>query len=79
MARPTQYERPDEALTRDLTAVKAVIKHLTPRDRAGLIAWLLLYYHDDGSMFSQQIARRRRRVTIDDVEYWLTRVPKRSA
>jgi hypothetical protein len=74
MARPPQYERPDDP-TRDATAVRAAIKHLAPEDRARLIAWLLLYYQDDGAMFSPQISRRRRRVTIDGVEYWLVRVP----
>jgi hypothetical protein len=74
MARPPQYERPDDP-TRDLTAVRAAIKHLAPEDRGRLIAWLLLYYQDDGAMFSPQISRRRRRVTIDGVEYWLVRVP----
>ena len=67
MARPPQYERPHD-LTRDATAVKAAIKHLTPVDRAALIAWILLYYQDDGSMFSPQIGRRRRRIVIDGVK-----------
>lgn len=57
MARPPQFERPDDALTRDLVAVKVAAKHLSPGDRAHLIAWLLLYYHDNGAMFSPQISR----------------------
>ncbi|MBV8344738.1 MAG: hypothetical protein JO190_07065 [Candidatus Eremiobacteraeota bacterium] len=77
MARPPEYARLDEP-TRDATAVRAAIKSLTPEDRARLIAWMLLYYRDDGAMFSPQISRRRKRVTIDGVEYWLTRIPKRS-
>jgi hypothetical protein len=76
MARPPQYERPDDR-TRDATAVKAAIKHLTPRDRAQLIAWLLLYYDDGGTMFSLQIGKRRNRITLNGTEYWLTRVPER--
>ena len=76
MARPPQFERPDEDLTRDVTAVKAAIKHLTPRDRAQLIAWILLYYQDDGAMFSRPVGRRRDRIMLDGVEYWLSRVPK---
>jgi desulfoferrodoxin (superoxide reductase-like protein) len=77
MARPPQFERPDEDLTRDITAVKVAIKHLVPKDRAHLIAWMLLYYEDDGAMFSPQLSRRRNRITLNGVEYWLSRVPKR--
>jgi hypothetical protein len=76
MARPPQYER-DPDLTRDVAAVKAAVKRLTPEDRAQLIAWLLLYYQDDGSMFSPQITRRRQRIALDGAEYWLAQVPKR--
>jgi hypothetical protein len=76
MARPPQYERPED-LTRDATAVKAAIKHLTPDDRAQLIAWLLLYYNDQGAMFSRQISRGRDRITLNGTEFWLARVPKR--
>ncbi len=76
MARPPQYER-SEDLTRDVTAVKAAVKHLGQADRAQLIAWMLLYYQDDGSMFSPQISRRRKRIAIDGVEYWLVRVPNK--
>ena len=53
MARPPQYER-DPDLTRDVTAVKAAVKRLTPEHRAQLIAWLLLYYRDDGAMWSRR-------------------------
>ncbi len=77
MARPQQFERRDD-LTRDVTAVKVAIKHLTPDDRAQLIAWILLYYRDDGAMFSPQISRRRDRITLNGTEFWLARVPKRS-
>jgi hypothetical protein len=76
MARPPQYERSVDG-TRDVTAVKVAVKHLAPDDRAHLMAWLLLYYDDAGAMFSPQTSRRRRRVTIDETEYWLVRVPKR--
>jgi hypothetical protein len=76
MARPPQFERPDDP-TRDVTAVKAAVKRLTPNDRAALIAWLLLYYQDDGAMFSFELNRRRHRITFDGVEFWLVRVPKR--
>jgi hypothetical protein len=76
MARPPQYERSVDG-TRDVTAVKVAVKHLAPDDRAHLMAWLLLYYDDAGAMFSPQTGRRRRRVTIDETEYWLVRVPKR--
>lgn len=74
MARPPQFERPDD-LTRDVTAVKVAIKHLAPNDRALLIAWMLLYYQDDGAMFSPQITRRRDRITLNGTEFWLARVP----
>jgi hypothetical protein len=76
MARPAQYDR-DPDLTRDVTAAKAAVKRLTPEDRAQLIAWLLLYYDDQGMMFSPQISRRRQRITLENAEYWLARVPKR--
>jgi hypothetical protein len=76
MARPPQYERSVD-VTRDLTAVKVAVKHLAPDDRTRLMAWLLLYYDDAGAMFSPQTSRRRRRVTIDEIDYWLVRVPKR--
>jgi len=76
MARPPQFERPDDP-TRDATAVKAAIKHLAPADRAQLIAWLLLYYQDDGSMFSPQITKRRDRIALNGAEYWLARIPRR--
>lgn len=74
MARPPQFERPDDP-TRDVTAVKVAIKHLNPNDRALLLAWLLLYYQDDGAMFSPQITRRRDRITLNGKEFWLARVP----
>jgi hypothetical protein len=76
MARPPQFERQDD-LTRDATAVKVAIKHLSPKDRAQLIAWILLYYQDDGAMFSPQISRRRDRITLNGTEFWLARVPNR--
>lgn len=80
MARPPQYDRDPHGVeaTRDATAVKAAIKHLSSSDRARLIAWLCLYYRDDGAMFSPQISRRRQRIAFDGVEYWLVRVPKSS-
>jgi hypothetical protein len=77
MARRPPFERPDD-LTRSVTAVKLAVKHLAPKDRALLIAWMLLYYQDDGAMFSPQISRRRARIGLDGIEYWLPRVPKRS-
>jgi hypothetical protein len=40
MARPPQFERPED-LTCDATAVKVAIKHLSPKDRAQLVAWIL--------------------------------------
>ena len=76
MARPPQYERPDEEPTRDITAVKAAVKRLVPRDRAHLIAWMLLYYQDNGALFPLQPSRRRDRITLNGVDYWLSRVPK---
>ncbi|MGB8907843.1 MAG: hypothetical protein WCC84_03750 [Candidatus Cybelea sp.] len=79
MARPPQYDRdPYGEPTRDATAVKAAIKHLTPSDRARLLAWLLLYYQDDGVILSPQIGQRRKRIVLDRVEYWLVRVPNRT-
>jgi hypothetical protein len=76
MARPPQFERPED-LTRDVTAVKVAIKHLSPNDRAMLLAWMLLYYRDDGALFSTQIGRHRDRITLNGTEFWLARMPKR--
>ena len=75
MARPPQYER-DPDLTRDVTAVKAAVKRLTPEHRAQLIAWLLLYYRDDGAMWSPEITKRRQRIMLDGIEFWLVRGAK---
>ncbi len=75
MARPPQYERPDDP-TRDVTAVKVAIKHLSAKDRAFLIAWMLLYYQDDGAMFSPKVSRRRDRITLNGIEFWLARIPR---
>jgi hypothetical protein len=55
--------------------VKESVK-LEPKDRARLLAWLLLYFNDDGSLYSPQISRRRQRITLDGIEYWFARVPK---
>lgn len=76
MARPPQFQR-DPDLTRDLTATKVAIKHLSDADRANLLAWLLIYFDDRGMMYSPQISRRRKRITLDGAEYWLVQVPKR--
>jgi hypothetical protein len=75
MARPPHFERPPET-TRDRTAVKAALKHLTFADRAYLLAWLLLYFDDRGERYSPQLSRRRQRIVLDDVEYWLASVPQ---
>jgi hypothetical protein len=76
MARPPQYERQEERWD-DAKAVRAAIKRLSPEARSQTLAWLCLYYGDDGTMLLPQISPRRRRIAIDDVEYWLVRVPKR--
>jgi hypothetical protein len=76
MVRPARFERHEDP-TRDVTAVKVAVKHLSPEDRAQLLAWLLLYYSDDGTMFSRQTGRRRRRIVLDGIEYWLARLPPR--
>ncbi|HEY2476863.1 MAG TPA: hypothetical protein VGI19_18930 [Candidatus Cybelea sp.] len=78
MARPPRFERPGD-LTRDRTAVKAALKHLTPADRAYLLAWLLLYFDDRGELYSPQLSRRRQRIVLDDEEDWLVRLPKQCA
>lgn len=71
MATPPQFERSDP------TVVKESVKRLAPEDRAHLLAWLLLYFNDDGMMYSPQISRSRQRIKLDDVEYWLVRLPQR--
>lgn len=43
----------------------------------GFSRGLSLYFNDEGMMYSPQISRRRQRITLDDVEYWLVRLPKR--
>jgi hypothetical protein len=75
MARP-RYERDREAWGA-AQAARAALKRLSPEDRARLLAWLCIYYDDHGAMFSPQISRRRQRIVIDNIEYWLVRVPKR--
>jgi hypothetical protein len=69
MPRPPQFERSDP------TVVRESVKRLEPQERARLLAWLLLYFNDDGMLYSPQIGRRRQRITLDGVEYWLTRLP----
>jgi hypothetical protein len=70
MARPPQFEQSDPIL------VKESVKRLDPKDRARLLAWLLLYFNDDGTLDSPQISRRRQKIALDGIEYWLARVPK---
>lgn len=79
MARPPlfSYDREDD-LPVSAAAVKAMAKRLDEAGRALLLAWLCMYYEDDGKMFSAQISRRRKRISLDGVEYWLVRVPKRT-
>jgi hypothetical protein len=74
METPPQYERQEQP-SGDAQAVRAAVKRLAPEDRARLLAWLCLYYQDNGMMFSPQITRRRKRVTIDDVAYWVVKIP----
>jgi hypothetical protein len=76
MARPPQYERDVEPWG-DAQAARAALKHLSPEDRARLLAWLCVYYDDRGSMFAPHFSRRR--IALDGVEYWIVRVPKRRA
>jgi hypothetical protein len=76
VAGPPQLLRDDD-LSRDLTAVKAAVKHLTEGDRANFVAWLLIYFDDRGMMFNPQISRRRKRIAVDGFDYWLVRVPNR--
>ncbi len=76
MARPPHHAR-DEEPWADARAARAALKRLSPEDRARLLVWLYLYCDDRGAMFSPQISRRRQRIALDDVEYWLVRVPGR--
>jgi hypothetical protein len=76
MARPPQFERHEEPWGQP-QAVRAAIKRLSPDDRARVLQWLTWHYDDAGTMFSPQISRRRKRITLDGVEYWLVRVPRR--
>ncbi len=55
--------------------VKALLKELSPEARAFVMAWLVKFYADTGMMYSPTITQRRKRVTIDDVAYWLVKVP----
>jgi hypothetical protein len=73
MARPPQFEVPDPAV------VRQSVKRLDPRDRAYLLAWLLLYFDDRGEIYSPQLSRRRQRIVLDGVEYWLVRAEKPTA
>ena len=70
MARPPQFERADD-ITRDVTAVKSAIKHLSPFDRANLLKWLCLYFDDCGERYG---VAKRRRVAIKGEEYWAVKI-----
>ena len=54
---------------------KALPKELSPEGRAFIMAWLVKFYADNGMMYSPTITQQRKRVTIDDVAYWLVKVP----
>jgi hypothetical protein len=70
-----RYQEIEESARRDVDGAKAALKRLGDRERALVIAWLCKYFGDEGAMLSPQISKRRRTVVIDEVEYWLVRVP----
>ena len=76
MARPPQYSYGDDDLV-SAEAVRAMLKHLDEPGRAFILAWLCTYFQDSGAMFSPQIGKRRDRITLNGIEFWLVRVPKR--
>jgi hypothetical protein len=59
--RPPQFERTDPILLKEL------VKRLDPKDRARLLAWLLLYFNED------------QRIALNGIEYWLVRMSKPEA
>lgn len=71
------YESLERLGQKDLEAVKAALRRLDPRHRAHVLAWLCMYYDDSGAMFSPQLSRSRKRITLDAVEFFLVKVPKR--
>ena len=77
MARPPQYSHGDDDLI-SAEAVRAMLKQLDEPGRAFILSWLCTYFQDNGAMFSPQISRQRDRITLNGVEYWLVRVPKRN-
>jgi hypothetical protein len=74
MARPPQFAYPEND-SMAVANVKALLKELSPEARAFVMAWLVKFYADTGMMYSPTITQRRKRVTIDDVAYWLVKVP----
>ncbi len=74
MARPPQFTYPEND-SMAVAQAKAALKALSPEARAHIMAWLVKYYTDGGGMFSPQITRGRKKATIDDVVYWLVKVP----
>ena len=71
-----RYQEIEENAKRDVDGAKAILKRLSERERAFLIAWLCKYFGDEGAMLSPQISKQRRIIAIDGIEYWLVRVPK---
>ncbi len=74
MATPPQFSY-SESDSLAVAQAKTTLKALSPEARAHVMAWLVKYYTDDGAMFSPQITRGRKKATIDDVGYWLVKVP----
>jgi hypothetical protein len=74
MARPPQFAYPEHD-SMAVAKVKALLKELGPEGRAFVMAWLVKFYGDNGMMYSPTISQRRKRVTIDEVAYWLVKIP----
>ena len=73
-----RFQEIEERKSHDVDGAKAVLKALGDRERAFLIAWLCKYFDDEGVRLSPPAGKQRRTFTIDGVEFWLVRVPKRT-
>lgn len=73
-----RFQEIEERSIGEIEGAKGVLKRLGQPQRARILAWLCTYYGDDGEMLASQSTKARTRIVLDDAEYWLVRVPKRT-
>lgn len=73
-----RFDEVGERGRRDVDAAKSALKRLGDGERVLLRAWLCIYFDDSGALFSPQLSRRCRRIVLDEVEYLLVKMPKRT-